>query len=84
MGRILKPGRVVILLGGRFAGRKAIVVKAYDEGTQDRPYPHALVAGIDRYPKKVTKTMTKKAIAKRSTIRPFVKVQTYANLLPTR
>lgn len=84
MGRILKPGRVVILLGGRFAGRKAVVVKNHDEGTQDRPYPHALVAGVDQYPRKVTKSMTKKTIAKRSTVRPFVKVQSYGNLLPTR
>lgn len=84
MGRILKPGRVVILLGGRFAGRKAIVVKAYDDGTQDRPYPHALIAGVDKYPRKVTKSMSKKLVAKRSTVRPFIKVQTYTNLLPTR
>jgi large subunit ribosomal protein L27e len=84
MGRILKPGRVVILLGGRFAGRKAIVVKAYDDGTQDRPYPHALIAGVDKYPRKVTKVMSKKTVAKRSTVRPFIKVQTYTNLLPTR
>lgn len=25
-----------------------------DDGTSDRPYSHALVAGIDRYPRKVT------------------------------
>ncbi|CAD5206858.1 unnamed protein product [Bursaphelenchus okinawaensis] len=84
MGRILKPGRVVILLGGRFAGRKAIVVKSYDDGSNDRPYGHALVAGIDKYPRKVTKTMGKKKIAKRSTLRPFVKVQSFSHLLPTR
>ena len=26
----------------------------YDDGTSDKPYGHALVAGIERYPKKVT------------------------------
>ena len=28
-----KSGKVVIILAGRFAGRKAVVVKASDEGT---------------------------------------------------
>ncbi len=27
MGKIMKPGRVVLVLGGRYAGRKAVVVK---------------------------------------------------------
>uniref|UniRef100_A0A915PN84 Large subunit GTPase 1 homolog n=1 Tax=Setaria digitata TaxID=48799 RepID=A0A915PN84_9BILA len=50
MGKIMKPGKVVLVLGGRFAGRKAIIVKAYDEGSSDRAYSHALIAGIDKYP----------------------------------
>jgi large subunit ribosomal protein L27e len=33
---------------------------------QERPYPHAIVAGIERYPRKVTKGMGKKRIEKRS------------------
>jgi hypothetical protein len=31
-----------VLLNGRFAGRKAIVVKNYDEGHGDRKFPHAI------------------------------------------
>lgn len=27
MGKIMKPGRVVLVLGGRYTGRKAVVVK---------------------------------------------------------
>lgn len=46
----MKTGKVVLVLGGRFAGRKAIVVKAYDDGSSDRAYSHALIAGIDKYP----------------------------------
>jgi len=84
MGKIMKPGRVVILLNGRFAGRKGVVVKSYDEGTSDRPYGHALVAGIDKYPLKVTKRMGKKKIEKRSKVRPFIKVVSLQHLLPTR
>jgi large subunit ribosomal protein L27e len=37
-------------------------VKSVEEGTKERKYPHALVAGIERYPRKVTKRMNKKKI----------------------
>merc|ERR1712115_542748 len=80
----MKSGKVVLVLGGKYAGRKAIIVKNYDDGTQDRPYGHALVAGIDKYPRKVTKPMGKKKIAKRSKIEPFLKVINYNHLMPTR
>ena len=74
MGKIMKAGKVILLLGGRYAGRKAVIVKPSDEGTTDKPFSHALVAGIDRYPRKVTKKMSKKKVAKRSKIKPFLKV----------
>ena len=41
MGKIMKQGRVVILLAGRYAGKKAVVVKQYDEGKKVR-YPTVL------------------------------------------
>ena len=84
MGKILKAGRVVLVLGGRFAGRKAVVVKAYDEGATGHPYGCALVAGINKYPLPVTKKMNKKKIQKRSHVKPFLKVINYSHLLPTR
>ncbi|XP_064090420.1 large ribosomal subunit protein eL27-like isoform X2 [Macrobrachium nipponense] len=84
MVKVYKPGRVVILLGGRHAGKKAIVIKSNEDGTQDRPYEHALVAGIERYPRKVTKKMSKKKIARRSKIKPFVKVVNLKHVMPTR
>ena len=45
---------------------------------------HALVAGIDRYPRKVTKKMSKKKIQKRSKVKPFLKVINYNHVMPTR
>merc|ERR1712083_367620 len=80
MGKIMKAGKVVLLLGGRYAGRKAVIVKPSDEGTSDKPFSHALVAGIDRYPRKVTK----KKIQKRSKVKPFLKVVNYNHVMPTR
>lgn len=57
MGKIMKPGKVVLVLRGKYAGRKALVVKAQDEGGADRSYPHAIIAGIDKYPLKVCGTL---------------------------
>merc|ERR1712179_667031 len=84
MGRFIKSGRVVILTAGKYAGRKAVVVKENNDGSQDRLYGHALVAGIDRYPRKVTKSMGKKKIAKRNKMKPFVKIINYNHIMPTR
>jgi large subunit ribosomal protein L27e len=72
------------MLNGRYAGRKAIVVKTYDEGHGDRKFAHAIVAGIDRYPRKITRAMGKKKVQKRSKIKPFIKCVNYSHIMPTR
>jgi large subunit ribosomal protein L27e len=84
MVKFLKSGKVVLVLSGRFAGRKAVIVKNFDEGTGSRSYPHAVIAGVERYPLKVTKGMGQKRIAKRSRVKPFVKIVNYNHILPTR
>ncbi|THH19343.1 hypothetical protein EW146_g1810 [Bondarzewia mesenterica] len=84
MVKIYKPGKVAILLQGRQAGKKVVVIKQLDEGTKERPYPHAVIAGIERYPKKVTKRMGAKKLARRSKVKPFIKVVNYSHLFPTR
>merc|ERR1712055_699200 len=84
MVKIFKPGRVVIMLGGRHAGKKGIVVKTNEDGTRDRPFEHALVVGIDRYPRRVLKGWSKRKINKRSTIKPFIRVINLKHLMPTR
>ena len=66
--KFLKAGKVVLLLNGRMAGKKAVIVKTFDEGTPDRPYGYCLVAGIQKYPLKITKSMSEKKIAKRSKV----------------
>uniref|UniRef100_A0A8C5L247 60S ribosomal protein L27 n=1 Tax=Jaculus jaculus TaxID=51337 RepID=A0A8C5L247_JACJA len=77
MGKFMNPGKVVLVLA-------AVIMKNIDDGTFDHPYSHALVAGIDRYPHKVTAAMGKKKTAKRSKIKSFVKVYNYNHLIPTR
>ena len=33
---------MVVVLAGRYAGKKAVVVKSYEEGSNDKKFPHAL------------------------------------------
>ena len=80
----MKRGRVVIMLAGRRSGKKAIVVKQIDEGKKNRKFGHALVAGIERAPKKITKRMSQKKIDRKTKIKPFVKFVNYTHLLATR
>ncbi len=103
MVKIMKGQKVVIVLAGRYAGRKAVIIKvqfsshfiqsmpvyfvflqSHDEGSTERGYGHALVAGIARYPRTVTKRMGKKKQARRNKIKPFVKVVNYNHLMATR
>merc|ERR1712055_558899 len=84
MVKIFKPGRVVIMLGGRHAGKKGIVVKTNEDGTRDRPFEHALVVGIDRYPRRVIKSMSRQKIAKRSKLKPFIRIVNLKHMMPTR
>jgi len=80
----MKKGRVVILLAGRRAGKKAIVIKQIDEGKKSRKFGHALVVGIEKSPKKVTKRMSDKKIERKLRVKPFVKFVNYNHLLATR
>ena len=84
MRTFMKPEKVVLSLAGCYSGHKAVIVKNIDDGTSDRPYSHALVAGTDCYPGKVTAAMGKNKIAKRSKIKSFVRVYNYNHLMPTR
>ena len=58
----LQSGKVVVLLTGRFAGKKAVIVKNNDDGTSSRPYGHAVVVGLAREPRKVSTSVLKIAL----------------------
>ncbi|KAI7779672.1 60s ribosomal protein l27-a [Diaporthe eres] len=82
--KFLKVGRVAIITRGRYAGKKVVIIQPVDTGNKAHPYGHALVAGIERYPSKITRRMSKTRQEKRSKIKPFVKVVNYNHLMPTR
>jgi len=63
---------------------QVVIIQPQDTGNKSHPYPHALVAGIERYPSQITRRMSKARQAKRSTVKPFIKVINYNHLMPTR
>ena len=84
MGKIFKSGRIVLLTTGRHAGKKALVVKSYDEGNKTRKFASALVLGIDRAPRDVKRRLGKKKFNKRTQVKTFVKFVNHNHLMPTR
>lgn len=67
-----------------FPAIQVVIIQPVDTGNKAHPYGHALVAGIERYPSKITRRMSKTRQEKRSKIKPFVKVVNYNHLMPTR
>merc|ERR1712210_338991 len=57
--KFLKVGRVAIITRGGYAGKKVVSIQPQDSGTKSHPYPHALVAGIERCPQQITRRMSK-------------------------
>ena len=64
--------------------QKVVIIQPQDAGNKSHPYPHALVAGIERYPSQITRRMSKARQTKRSKVKPFIKVINYNHLMPTR
>ncbi|KAK9459126.1 60S ribosomal protein eL27 [Lipomyces oligophaga] len=82
--KFLKQGKVAIVTRGRYAGKKVVIIKPQDNGSKSVGFAHAIVAGVERYPQKVTKSMGSKKVEKRSKVKPFIKVVNYNHLMPTR
>eukprot|EP00761_Pharyngomonas_kirbyi_P011082 gb/GECH01011106.1/.p1 GENE.gb/GECH01011106.1/~~gb/GECH01011106.1/.p1 ORF type:complete len:136 (+),score=5.27 gb/GECH01011106.1/:1-408(+) len=84
MVKFLKPGKVCIVLQGRFAGRKAVIVRNNDEGTKTHPFGHAIIAGVAEHPKQAKRKYSQMKNARRSKFPVFVKIANYSHLMPTR
>ena len=63
---------------------QVVIIQPIDNGNKPHPFGHAVVAGIERYPSKITRRMSKTRQEKRSKIKPFIKVINYNHLMPTR
>ena len=82
--KFLKPGKVVLVTAGRYAGKKAVIVQNTDSKNKERQYGHALVAGVKKYPKKVVRGMSKTKILRRSRVGTFLRVYNHKHLFATR
>jgi large subunit ribosomal protein L27e len=58
----------------------------FDDGEKslNKNFGCALVVGIEKAPLKVAKSMGAKRIARRSQVKPFIKVINYNHVMPTR
>jgi ribosomal protein L14E/L6E/L27E len=63
---------------------QVVIIQPQDNGSKSHPFAYAIVAGIERYPLKVTRRMGVKKQEKRSRIKPFIKAVNYNHLMPTR
>ncbi|KAE8769028.1 60S ribosomal protein L27-3 [Hordeum vulgare] len=75
MVKFLKPSKAVILLQGRYVGKKVVIVRVFEEGTRDRPYGYCLIAGLTKYPKKVIRKDSAKKTDKKSRVKVFLKLE---------
>ena len=48
------------MLNGRYAGKKAIIMRTNYENSKDKKFPHCLVVGLSKTPRRVTKASLKK------------------------
>ncbi|KAE8809491.1 60S ribosomal protein L27-3 [Hordeum vulgare] len=81
MVKFLKSGKAVIVLQGRYTGKKAVIVRMFEEGTRDRPYGHCLVTGLAKYAKKVIRKDSAKKTAKKSRVKVFLKLVNFTHLM---
>ena len=70
--KFLKQSRVCLVTRGRYAGKKVVIIQSIETGSKAYPFGHAIIAGIERYPSKVTRRMSKTRVEKRSKVKPYV------------
>ena len=84
MGKCLKTGKVVVILNGKYAGKKAVIVNVNETATNKHKFPHAVVCGIEKAPRKVTRSMKEDKISKKTHMKVFVKTLNLQHFMPTR
>eukprot|EP01083_Nonionella_stella_P234874 826440_1 len=83
MVKFMNRGRVVLILQGRFAGSKAVILEN-KEPSRKHKFNHCIVAGISKAPRRVTRSMNRTQIREKSTMHTFIKVVNQIHLMPTR
>lgn len=75
---LLKPNTIVVVLKGRFAGKKGVVVSANEDGRK------IMVAGIEKMPQPITDDMSECKKRRLSRMGAFIRNYNSRHLLATR
>ena len=70
----IHPSNEMMIFGFLWLSTSLFIVCFSEEGSKGRPYGYALVVGIERAPLPVDSNMSEKQVAKRSRVKPFIKV----------
>ena len=84
MVKCLKAGKVVVITSGKYAGKKAVIVKVNEAASDKYKFPNAIVVGVESAPRKVTRAMDEKAVNKKTSMKVFTKVFNLQHFMPTR
>ena len=79
IGKFMKSKIMDLILARCYSRHKVVIMKNIGNSTSGPPYNHALGARIDH---KLTATINKMKIVKRSKIKSFMKVYNYNQLMP--
>lgn len=79
IGKFMKSNIMDLILARCYSRHKVVIMKNIGNSTSGPPYNHALGARIDH---KLTATINKMKIVKRSKIKSFMKVYNYNHLMP--
>ena len=74
----------MVILSGKYAGKKAVIVKVNENANDKHKFPHAVVVGVERPPRKVVRAMDEKKINKKTQMKVFTKVMNLQHFMPTR
>jgi len=78
-----KIGRIVLVLNGRHAGKKGIIIENTSQSTGISSN-NIIVLGIKNFPKQINRKQINKVLKKKSNIKVFFKTLNKNHILPTR
>merc|ERR1719236_19894 len=85
MTKFLKSGKVVIILQGKYAGKKAVIIKTpQPPGGKKSTFSSVVVVGLSKAPTPLKKNMSQKQKDRATAMRPFVKLINTKHIMPTR
>ena len=84
MSSCFKMGRIVIILNGRHAGKKAIVIKDKISSVTNSLSNNIRIIGIKNFPSKNIRTKKTSTIDSKRGIKVFLKLINKNHVLPTR